>query len=181
MSNNPKPPRRVVIGNNKDGKSVVISDSDNPYQYNRGGGSTIYFNEIWTIDKCPVDLSNIDDGANRPLSHSPPLSGEHFRVIESKKEDNKKINQKAADKFFESMNRTGLSEKMKSDKHWNMHRTRTVDYGIVTKGKRIHVLPNDELVMHEGDVIVQLGHFHSWDNSQGANEMLFIMIGGDNE
>jgi hypothetical protein len=181
MSLSPKPPRRVVVGTNKDGKSTVISDTENPYQYNRGGGSTIYFNEIWTFDSCPIDSHNHNDGANRPLSHSPPLSGAHFRVIESKKEDNKKIDQAAADKFFASMNRTGLSEKMKSDKHWNMHRTRTVDYGVVTKGKRVHVLPDSELTMNQGDIIVQLGHFHSWDNSHGANEMLFVMIGGDDE
>ena len=115
MVSSPKPPRRIVIGNNENGKSVVLSDTENPYQYNRGGGSTIYFNEIWTFDDCPIDLSNSKDGANRPLSHSPPLNGAHFRVIESRKEDNKKIDQQAADKFFESMNRTGLSEKMKSD------------------------------------------------------------------
>jgi len=100
MSLSPKPPRRVVVGTNKDGKSTVISDTENPYQYNRGGGSTIYFNEIWTFDSCPIDSHNHNDGANRPLSHSPPLSGAHFRVIESKKEDNKKIDQAAADKFF---------------------------------------------------------------------------------
>jgi hypothetical protein len=35
--------------------------------------------------------------------------------------------------------------------------------------------------MREGDIIVQLGHFHSWDNSHGTNEMLFVMIGGDND
>ena len=51
----------------------------------------------------------------------------------------------------------------------------------MTKGKRTHVLPEDELVMYEGDIIVQLGHFHSWDNSHGPNEMLFIMIGGDDD
>lgn len=181
MSLSPKPPRRVVVGTNKNGNSAIISDSDNPYQFNRGGGSTIYFNEIWTFDNCPINSKNLNDGADRPLSHSPPQNGAHFRVIESKKEDNKKIDQKEADKFFESMNRTGLSEKMKSDKHWNMHRTRTVDYGVVTRGNRTHVLPDAELIMNQGDIIVQLGHFHSWDNSHGANEMLFIMIGGDDE
>ena len=68
---------------------------------------------------------------------------------------------------------------MHSKKQWNMHRTRTVDYGVVTKGSRIHVLPDKEIIMNQGDTVVQLGHFHSWDSSLGQNEMLFIMIGGD--
>ena len=91
MSLSPKPPRRVVVGTNKNGNSAIISDSDNPYQFNRGGGSTIYFNEIWTFDNCPINSKNLNDGADRPLSHSPPQTGAHFRVIESKKEDNKKL------------------------------------------------------------------------------------------
>ena len=85
MSLSPKPPRRVVVGTNKNGKSTIISDTDNPHQFNRGGGSTIYFNEIWTFDNCPINSKNMNDGADRPLSHSPPQYGAHFRVIESKK------------------------------------------------------------------------------------------------
>ena len=100
MSSQPKPPRRVIVGNREDGRSYVVSDTENPYQYNRGGGSTIYFNEIWTFDNCPVDISNHSDGADRPLSHSPPLNGAHFRVIESKKEDNKKIDQEKQMNFL---------------------------------------------------------------------------------
>lgn len=42
MPNNPIPPRRVVVGNGPDGKSKVLSDSQNPHQHERGGGSTIF-------------------------------------------------------------------------------------------------------------------------------------------
>lgn len=179
MAFNSVPPRRVVVGNGADGKSKVIFDSRNPHQHGRGGGSRLFFNEIWTFDDCPVDLSDYRDGGDRPMSHSPPPEGAHFRVIQSDREETNVIDQSAADTHFASMNVTGLSEKMASDRHWNMHRTRTVDYGVVTEGERIHVLPDGEFVMHTGDVIVQLGHFHSWDSSRGANKMLFVMIGGD--
>jgi len=179
MENKPTAPRRVVVGNNKNGKSAILFYSVNPHQHNRGGGSTIYFNEIWTFENCPIDLSDHADSANRAMSHSPPENGAHFRVIQSDLENTNIIDQKSADDFFASMNVTGLSEKMDSKKHWNMHRTRTVDYGVVTKGSRIHVLPDKEIVMNRGDTVVQLGHFHSWDSSLGENEMLFIMIGGD--
>jgi hypothetical protein len=173
------PPRRVVVGNGADGKSKVIFDSRNPHQHERGGGSTVFFNEIWTFDECPIDLTDHRDGGDRAMSHSPPPNGAHFRVIQSDTEETNVIDQSAADDQFASMNVTGLSEKMKSDRHWNMHRTRTVDYGVVSKGERVHVLPDGEFVMHTGDVIVQLGHFHSWDSSRGPNDMLFVMIGGD--
>jgi hypothetical protein len=179
MADRPVAPRRVVIGTGADGKSRVISDSANPHQHARGGGSATFFNEIWTFDDCPVDLSDQRDGGDRPMSHSPPANGAHYRLIQSGIEDASKIDRSSSDQSFSEMNRTGLSEKIKSDRHWNMHRTRTVDYGVVTRGERVHILPEDEFVMHTGDIIVQLGHVHSWKASHGPNDMLFVMIGGD--
>lgn len=179
MANAPTPPRRVVVGTGPDGRSRVVSDSANPHQHSRGGGSTVFFNEIWTFDECPVDLDDRRDGGDRPMSHSPPANGAHYRLIQSGKEDPSKIDPSASERQFAAMNVTGLSEKIRSDRHWNMHRTRTVDYGVVTRGERTHVLPDGDFVMHTGDIIVQLGHVHSWDSSKGPNDMLFVMIGGD--
>lgn len=174
-----KPVRRVVTGTRPDGKSAVISDSANPYRYARGGGSKIVFNEIWTFDHSPAPLAGGKDGANRPMSHSPPAEGAHFRVIQSAREDDQKVDQGEADKQFAAMNDGGLSERLPGARHWNMHRTRTVDYGIVTYGERTHVLPESEFVMRKGDVVVQLAHFHSWDSTRGDNIMIFDMIGGE--
>ncbi len=173
------PVRRVVTGTRADGRSAVLYDSDNPHRHLRGGGSNIVFNEIWTFDSSPAPLAGSRDGADRPLSHSPPAEGAHFRVIQSPQEVDAEIDSAEADRQFAAMNSGGLSERLPSARHWNMHRTRTVDYGIVTFGERIHVLPESEFVMHWSDVVVQLGHFHSWDSSKGANIMIFDMIGGD--
>ena len=41
-------------------------------------------------------------------------------------------------------------------------------------------MPEKDFIMDAGDIIVQLGHVHSWDNSKSASDMLFVMIGGDN-
>lgn len=174
-----RPVRRVVTGTRDDGKSAVLYDSDNPYRYSRGGGSTILFNEIWTFDHSPASLAGGLDGADRPMSHSPPAEGAHYRVIQSAKEDDAQVDQAEADKQFASMNDGGLSERLPGARHWNMHRTRTVDYGIVTYGERIHVLPESDFVMRKGDVVVQLAHFHSWDSTRGDNIMIFDMIGGE--
>jgi len=173
-----KPVRRVVTGTRPDGKSAVLYDSDNPHRF-KLGGSNIFFNEIWTFDSSPAPLAGTADGADRPLSHSPPAEGAHFRVIQSPKENVKLVDQSEADRQFAEMNAGGLSERLPGSRHWNMHRTRTVDYGIVTHGERIHVLPDSEFVMRKSDIVVQLGHFHSWDSTRGENIMIFDMIGGE--
>ncbi len=173
-----RPVRRVVTGTRADGRSAVLYDSDNPYRFARGHGSTSVFNEIWAFDTSPAPLGGAKDGGDRPLSHSPPAEGAHFRVIQSTHEDNTKVDQAAIDKQFASMNTGGLSERLASARHWNMHRTRTVDYGIAVYGERTHILPESEFVMRKGDVVVQLGHYHSWNNLRGDNIMMFDMIGG---
>lgn len=174
-----RPVRRVVTGTRADGKSAILYDSDNPHRYTRGGGSKSAFNEIWTFDTSPAPLAGNKDGADRPLSHSPPAEGAHFRVIQSPKQDDTDVNQDAANKSFAAMNAGGLSELLPGARHWNMHRTRTVDYGIAAYGERVHVLPESEFVMRKGDVVVQLAHFHSWDNTRSENIMIFDMIGGE--
>jgi hypothetical protein len=173
-----RPIRRVVTGTRADGKSAVLFDSDNPYRFHRGHGSTSVFNEIWAFDRSPAPLGGATDGGDRPLSHSPPAEGAHFRVIQSTKEDNAEVDQSKIDQQFGSMNTSGLSERVKSARHWNMHRTRTVDYGIVVFGRRLHILPDGDFVMNKGDVVIQLGHVHSWDNPED-NITMFDMIGGE--
>ena len=173
------PVRRVVTGTRADGKSAVLYDSDNPSRHQRGAGSITVFNEIWTFDNSPAPLAGDKDGGDRPLSHSPPAEGAHFRVIQSGKEDPSKIDMKEAEKQFAVMNEGGLSERTPSARHWNMHRTPTVDYGIATYRGRIHVLPEGEFFMGKGDVVVQLGHLHSWDSTRSENVMIFDMIGGE--
>ena len=174
-----RPVRRVVTVTRADGKSAVLFDTANPHRFRRGGGSNIMFNEIWTFDKLPAPLAGEQDGAARPLSHSPPAEGAHFRVIQTAKENDAAVDQSEADRHFAAMNSGGLSERLPGARHWNMHRTRTVDYGIVTYGERIHVLPESDFVMYKTDVVVQLAHFHSWDSTRGDNIMIFDMIGGE--
>jgi hypothetical protein len=173
-----RPVRRVVTGTRADGKSAVLSDSENPYRYARGGGSGSIFSEIWTFDRSPAPLAGKTDGADRPLSHSPPAEGAHFRVIQSTAKKKAPVDQAEANKQFDAMNSGGLSERLPGARHWNMHRTRTVDYGMCTYGERIHILPESEFVMRKGDIVIQLAHFHSWD-ATGDNVMMFDMIGGE--
>lgn len=173
------PVRRVVTGTRADGKSAVLYDSDNPSRHPRGAGSSTVFNEIWTFDNSPAPLGGNKDGGDRPLSHSPPAEGAHFRVIQSGKEDPSKIDLDKVDTQFAAMNEGGLSQRVPSKRHWNMHRTPTVDYGIATYHGRTHVLPDSEFFMNKGDVVVQLGHLHSWDSTHGENIMIFDMIGGE--
>jgi quercetin dioxygenase-like cupin family protein len=58
-----------------------------------------------------------------------------------------------------------------------MHRTQTVDYGIVLSGEVYLVLDKEETLLKAGDVVVQRGTNHAWSNrSNEPCRMAFILI-----
>ena len=60
-----------------------------------------------------------------------------------------------------------------------MHRTQTVDYGIVLDGEVVLVLDDSETVLRAGDVVVQRGTNHRWENRSGATaRVAFVLIDG---
>jgi hypothetical protein len=60
-----------------------------------------------------------------------------------------------------------------------VHRTQSVDYGIVLSGEVVLVLDDTETVVRAGDVVVQRGTSHRWENrSAETARMVFILIDG---
>lgn len=61
-----------------------------------------------------------------------------------------------------------------------MHRTETIDYGVVLEGEVWLVLDDgSETRLGAGDVVVQRGTDHAWDNrSSYVTRMLFVLVDG---
>lgn len=54
---------------------------------------------------------------------------------------------------------------VKTDRHPFMHKTHTVDYGVVLQGEVRLLLDEDETVtLRKGDLLVQQGTVHAWSN-----------------
>ena len=63
-----------------------------------------------------------------------------------------------------------------------MHRTETVDYGIVLEGELVLILDEGETVCRPGDIIIQRGTNHGWANRTDRNcRIAFILIDGQFE
>jgi uncharacterized cupin superfamily protein len=45
-----------------------------------------------------------------------------------------------------------------------MHRTRTLDYVVVIEGELVLILDDSEVILKPGDVVVQRGTDHAWEN-----------------
>ena len=61
-----------------------------------------------------------------------------------------------------------------------MHKTKTVDYGIVLEGEITMILDRGETTIKAGDVIIQNGTNHAWANRSGnICRMAFVLIDGE--
>jgi quercetin dioxygenase-like cupin family protein len=60
-----------------------------------------------------------------------------------------------------------------------MHRTETVDYGILIEGELWLILDEDEVKLAPGDVVVQRGTNHGWSNrTDKSARIAFILLDG---
>lgn len=63
--------------------------------------------------------------------------------------------------------------------HPLMHRTETIDYGIVLEGEITLILDREERNIQAGDIIVQCGTNHAWANrSDKICRIAFMLIDG---
>ena len=63
--------------------------------------------------------------------------------------------------------------------HPLMHRTQSIDYGIVIEGEMTLVLDAEETRLRRGDVVIQRGTNHAWANrSDRTCRMLFVLVDG---
>ena len=181
MAENPRRLRRVVTGHDANGRSCVIFDSDAPNIYQRPG-TRAFFTEYWTIERIPAILSRKrDEGhAARRFSHSPPMEGAHFRIVQSEPDAEAFKDSKSEQESFDRMNPGGLSQLKVGGPAAHFHRTPSVDYAFNLGCDRNLVLDDSEVLMRRGDVVIQLGNFHAWVNRSGEPGcMAFDMIGGE--
>ena len=83
MAEGIRPIRRVVTGNDAQGRSCVLVDSSAPgvkaSAFKKGTGMT----DIWKFDTCPALISGNRDDGNIPFHFEPPSSGGRVRIVES--------------------------------------------------------------------------------------------------
>jgi quercetin dioxygenase-like cupin family protein len=145
----PGPPRRVVTGHDEQGTSIVLSDGPPPVTTTVSDGAV--FHELWVTSAMPAPLTATEpEPTEGPLLVPPPPNGVKVRINE--------IPAGAASP---------------------MHRTSTVDVGIVLAGEITLILDDSETVLGAGDVIVQRGTDHKWENrSDAVARIAFILVDG---
>lgn len=177
------PFRRIVTGHNAAGQAVILEDAP-PLRVQRIGGETgPTFYEVWNTRATPAP---IDRASGEPhedgIVLAPPKNGTRIRVLDIPPDDASLAEmtpEQARAHFAEIGAADASSHSGRGSRHAHMHRTQTVDYGIVLDGEIVLIMDEGETLCRAGDIIVQRGTNHGWANRSTCNcRIAFILIDG---
>ncbi|MBK8286535.1 MAG: cupin domain-containing protein [Ahniella sp.] len=174
----------MVTGHDKDGNAVILEAAPPPRVAKIGQDIGPWFYEVWSTQGSPA---SIDRSSGEPpesgIVLAPPKRGTRIRVLDIAPEDERigKLSAEEARGLFEMIG-AGEASAHKGRgpvRHAFMHRTETIDYGIVLEGEITLILDIGETVVRQGDIVVQRGTNHGWANRSAKNcRIAFILIDG---
>lgn len=178
----PLPPiHRVVTGHAADGRAVIISAGPLPTVVDLPAIPGTVFREVWSTAATPAPIDNAADPTLGPLNLPPPRHGTRLRFVDIPP-DTADFLAHGAERMAAAFTHIGdaaASTVRQDSPHPLMHRTESVDYGVVIAGELTLVLDDSEVALGPGSVVVQRGTNHAWANRSGVVcRMLFVLVDG---
>lgn len=170
--------RRVVTGHDEAGRAVFIADGPTPHGVTLEAARAEFF-EIWSTRESPATIAAQEhDPTDRPLAIPPARCGSVIRIVDIHPGLRAAGTIDAA-AIFGQVGSADASTWTPDARHPLMHRTETVDYGIVLEGQVYLILDEGETCLSAGDVVVQRGTNHAWENRAGQTcRIAFILLDG---
>ena len=154
--------RRIVVGHDTAGASVIASDADMPGIAMPGVG---LFTAIWSAD----GPARYPDRGHDPAAAGiyPPVGG--VRLVISRYAPGQKL---------------GAADGAPADIPWEedgMHRTDTTDFVLLMEGELVLTVDRGvERTIRPGEVVVMAGARHAWRNDGDREAVVaFFMIGAE--
>jgi mannose-6-phosphate isomerase-like protein (cupin superfamily) len=172
--------KRVVTGHNAQGLAIVASSGPTPHVFPLLAVPGTVFHELWNTAVSPALLDNASDPSAQPLRLSPGPQGSVIRVVDIPPDSvQNQVSDENAAAVFAEIGESHAGTGQGSARHKLMHRTETLDYGIVTEGEVWLVLDEEQVHLKRGDVVVQRGTNHAWSNrTENMARMVFILLDG---
>jgi hypothetical protein len=171
----------VVTGHDENGKAIVCSSGPLPKAVEIAAIPGTVFHEVWSTDAAPASGGNSPDPTRGALMLPPPARGTRIRFVDIPPDTPEFLVQGAArmkDAFTQAGD-AAVSTVTAGSPHPLMHRTESIDYGVVIEGELTLVLDDSEVRLAPGSVVVQRGTNHAWANRSGRPcRMLFVLVDG---
>jgi hypothetical protein len=155
-----RPVRRIVTGENTDGKSIFVSDGPAPNHTTDPG--TPLAQVVWATGEAAAPGADPAPAGRAFAFHS--KGGSLLRVVDFPPDEN--YDTKELARFLDEH---GVRDKGDARHFW-FHKTQSLDYAIVLEGE-IYAL------MDEGETLIQRATNHSWSNRSGKPcRMAFVLL-----
>ena len=173
----PRKIRRLVTGHDAEGKAILVSDGDATCILERPNRPGVALINLWQTNQTPARYDGPDETVEDALILHPPTNGAVFRIIHFEPEDPEVLATLDGKAAFSEMGAGGNI--VEGARHPFMHRTDSVDFAVVLKGRIKMLLDDTEYELGEGDTLVQRGNNHAWSNQFDETcIMAFVLIDG---
>jgi len=175
------PIHRVVTGHDAQGRAIVAQQGPLPTVVEIAAIPGTVFHEVWSTPATPAPVDNGADPTLGPLKLPPPPHGTRIRFVDIPPDTEEFLAQGAArmKDAFTQIGDAAASTVQAHSPHPLMHRTESIDYGIVIAGELTLVLDDSEVALGPGSVVIQRGTNHAWANRSGrVCRMLFVLVDG---
>lgn len=173
---------RVVTGHDENGNAIILENGPLNTVMDLEAVPGTRFHEVWNTSDTPAPITNAQtDPTIGPVVLPPMKAGTRIRFVDIPPDTEEFLTQgkgKMKD-MFSKVGDEDASTVKDGSPHPLMHRTESVDYGVVIEGELTLIVDNGEAILKPGSVVIQRGTNHAWANRSGKMcRILFILIGG---
>ncbi len=167
--------RRVITGHDKNGKAICVSDEIATEILQRDSRPGVTLTNFWQSKTTPSEYDGAEETLGGPFILHPPKNGSIFRMVEFEPEDPEVLKNLDGKEAFSEMGASNAI--VENARHPFMHRTDSVDYAIIVRGQITMLLDDSEVVLKQGDVVVQRGTNHAWSNKSNETCLIaFVLV-----
>ena len=164
-----------MTGHDENGKAVIESDGPAPNVKVREGAGFVS-TLLWVTDETPAKAGLRIDRAERTIAVAPPANGSILRIVDFPPVS-PEVDKMDGAALLRAMGVHESSAAGAPSRHAYMHRTKSVDYGIVLSGEIDMLLDDSEVHLKAGDIVIQQATNHAWVNRSNAFcRIAFILI-----
>lgn len=179
-----EPVDRLVVGADTTGRGRILFDGSAPNAHPSSMSAARGHTDLWVWDDTPITLAGTADDGQRSYVFPGSVRGGHLRVVQSVARPasyNRATDRENVPAHPPRVRPgcTGVWDRGGNGMYSSsMHKTQTVDFGLMVEGSRELLLDEGSTLLRTGDVVIQVGAWHQWGYPTDAR-MAFAMIGAN--